>query len=66
MPNTALADLIEGFLIYIKPGLIIENDRKRLKGFSSNLPGLLHRARNIMFSDKAEHNINMSRMITGI
>lgn len=43
---------------------LVENCPKKVDALSGNLVEVLHRARDIIFSDKTEHNIKMSGVIT--
>ncbi|MGH9979448.1 MAG: hypothetical protein ACRD8Z_26965, partial [Nitrososphaeraceae archaeon] len=43
---------------------LVENYPKRVDALPKNLPEVYHRARDIIFSDKTEHNVTMSRVIT--
>src|SRR3712207_9123220 len=43
---------------------IVENYPKKIERLPQNLPEVLHRARDIMFSDKTAHNVKMSKVIT--
>jgi len=43
---------------------LVENYPKRVNALPKNLPEVYHRARDIMFSDKTEYNVRMSKVIT--
>jgi NTE family protein len=43
---------------------LVENYPKKVDALPRNLPQVYHRARDIMFSDKTEHNVTMSKVIT--
>jgi NTE family protein len=43
---------------------IVENYPKKVDALPKNLPEVYHRARDIIFSDKTEHNVTMSKVIT--
>jgi NTE family protein len=43
---------------------LVENYPKNVDKLPKNLPEVYHRARDIMFSDKTEHNVAMSKVIT--
>jgi NTE family protein len=42
----------------------VENHPKNIDKLPENIPDVLHRARDIVFSDKTLHNIQMSKIIT--
>jgi NTE family protein len=43
---------------------LVENYSKKVNTLPKNLPEVHHRARDIIFSDKTEHNITLSEIIT--
>jgi NTE family protein len=43
---------------------LVENYPKHIDVLPRNLPEVHHRARDIIFSDKTEHNVTMSKVIT--
>ena len=64
LSNTPLREVIEASPINDKRICIVENYPKRVDTLPKNLPEVYHRARDIMFSDKTEHNVTMSKVIT--
>jgi NTE family protein len=65
LSNTPLREVIDyASPVNDKRICIVENYPKRVNTLPKNLPEVYHRARDIMFSDKTEHNITMSRVIT--
>jgi NTE family protein len=42
----------------------VENYPKNINNLPKNLPEVHHRARDIIFSDKTEHSVTMSKVIT--
>jgi NTE family protein len=64
LSNTPLREVIDASPINDKRILVVENYPKRVDTLPKNLPEVYHRARDIMFSDKTEHNVTMSRVIT--
>jgi NTE family protein len=64
LSNTPLREVIDASPVTDKQVFIVENYPKMIERLPQNLPEVLHRARDIMFSDKTAHNIKMSRVIT--
>jgi NTE family protein len=65
LSNTPLREVIDyASPVNDKRILVVENYPKRVNILPKNLPEVYHRARDIMFSDKTEHNVTMSRVIT--
>jgi NTE family protein len=64
LSNTPLREAIDAAPITDKRVFIVENYPKKIERLPQNLPEVLHRARDIMFSDKTAHNIKMSKAIT--
>ena len=64
LSNTPLREVIDASPVTDKRVFIVENYPKKIEGLPQNLPEVLHRARDIMFSDKTAHNIKMSKVIT--
>jgi NTE family protein len=62
--NTPLREVIDASPVNHKRISIVENYPKRVDALPKNLPEVYHRARDIMFSDKTEYNIRMSKVIT--
>ncbi len=64
LSNTPLREVIEASPVNDKRIFIVENYPKNINSLPQNIPEVLHRARDIMFSDKTLHNVKMSRVIT--
>jgi NTE family protein len=64
LSNTPLREVIDVSPVIDKRILIVENYPKKIERLPQNLPEVLHRARDIVFSDKTAHNIKMSKVIT--
>ena len=64
LSNTPLREVIDASPVKDKQVFIIENYPKRIERLPQNMPEVLHRARDIMFSDKTAHNIKMSKVMT--
>jgi NTE family protein len=65
LSNTPLREVIDyASPVNDKRICIVENYPKRVDALPKNLPEVYHRARDIMFSDKTEHNVTMSKVIT--
>ena len=64
LSNTPLREVIEVSPSRNKRVIIVENYPKRIDKLPDSLPGVLHRARDIIFSDKTQHNVQMSKVIT--
>jgi NTE family protein len=64
LSNTPLREVIDVSPVTDKRIFIVENYPKKIERLPQNLPEVLHRARDIMFSDKTAHNIKMSKVIT--
>lgn len=64
LSNTPLREVIDASPINDKRIYLVENYPKKVGLLPKNLPEVYHRARDIMFSDKTEHNIAMSKVIT--
>ena len=64
LSNTPLREAIDASPVKDKRVCIVENYPKRVNVLPKNLPEIYHRARDIIFSDKTEHNIQMSKVIT--
>ncbi len=64
LSNTPLREVIDASPVVDKQVFIVENYPKRIERLPQNLPEVLHRARDIMFSDKTAHNVKMSKVIT--
>ena len=64
LSNTPLREVIEASPIKDKRIFLVENYPKKCDTLPDNLLEVQHRARDIMFSDKTIHNIQMSRAFT--
>src|SRR5919112_1584617 len=64
LSNTPLREVIDASPMNDKRICIVENYPKRVDTLPKNLPEVYHRARDIMFSDKTEHSVTMSQVIT--
>jgi NTE family protein len=64
LSNTPLREVIDASPVNDKRIFIVENYPKKVDLLPKNLPEVYHRARDIMFSDKTEHSVTMSKVIT--
>jgi NTE family protein len=64
LSNTPLREAIDASPVNDKRVFLVENYPKHIDVLPRNLPEVHHRARDIMFSDKTEHNVTMSKVIT--
>jgi NTE family protein len=64
LSNTPLREVIDASPVKDKRVFLVENYPKRCDALPDNLLEVQHRARDIMFSDKTLHNIQMSKTIT--
>src|SRR5215217_1034448 len=64
LSNTPLREVIEASPVKDKQVFLVENYPKRCDALPDNLLEVQHRARDIMFSDKTIHNVQMSKTIT--
>ena len=64
LSNTPLREVIDASPVNDKRISIVENYPKRVNALPKNLPEVYHRARDIIFSDKTENNVTMSKVIT--
>ena len=64
LSNTPLREAIDASPVNDKQMFLVENYPKRIDVLPGNLPEVHHRARDIIFSDKTEHNVTMSKVIT--
>jgi NTE family protein len=64
LSNTPLREVIDASPVNDKRTFLVENYPKKVEALPKNLPEVYHRARDIMLSDKTEHNITMSKVIT--
>lgn len=64
LSNTPLREVLEASPILDKIIFLVENYPKKIGNLPANLGEVYHRARDIIFSDKTEHNIKMAATIT--
>jgi NTE family protein len=64
LSNTPLREVIDASPVKDKRIFLVENYPKNIHKLPSNLQEVQHRARDIMFSDKTVHNVQMSKVIT--
>ncbi len=64
LSNTPLREAIDASPVNDKQVFLVENYPKKIDVLPRNLPEVHHRARDIIFSDKTEHNVVMSKVIT--
>ena len=64
LSNTPLREVIDASPVKDKRVFLVENYPKKCDALPDNLLEVQHRARDIMFSDKTIHNIQMSKTIT--
>ncbi|MGC2597377.1 MAG: patatin-like phospholipase family protein [Nitrososphaeraceae archaeon] len=64
LSNTPLREVLDVSPINDKKIFLVENYPKKVDALPKNLPEVHHRARDIIFSDKTEHNITLSKIIT--
>jgi NTE family protein len=64
LSNTPLREVIEVSPVKDKRVFLVENYPKKCDTLPDNLLEVQHRARDIMFSDKTIHNVQMSKAIT--
>jgi NTE family protein len=64
LSNTPLREVIEASPVKDKRIFLVENYPKNIDKLPSNLQEVQHRARDIMFSDKTVHNVQLSKAIT--
>jgi NTE family protein len=64
LSNTPLREVIDASPVNDKRVIIVENYPKKIDKLPDSIPGILHRARDIIFSDKTQHNVQMSKVIT--
>jgi NTE family protein len=63
LSNTPLREVLDASPINDKRIFLVENCPKK-PALPKNLPDVFHRARDIIFSDKSEHNIKMYNVFT--
>ena len=64
LSNTPLREVIDASPVNDKRIFLVENYPKKIDVLPKNLPEVYHRARDIMFCDKTENNVIMSKVIT--
>jgi NTE family protein len=64
LSNTPLREVIDASPVKDKRIFLVENYPKRCDTLPDNLQEVQHRARDIMFSDKTLHSVQMSKAIT--
>jgi NTE family protein len=64
LSNTPLREAIDASPVNDKRIFLVENYPKKVNALPRNLLQVYHRARDIIFSDKTEHNVTMSRVIS--
>jgi NTE family protein len=65
LSNTPLREVIDASPVNDKWIFFVENYPKNIDVLPRNLPEVYHRARDIIFCDKTEHNVTMSKVISG-
>ena len=64
LSNTPLREVIDASPVKDKRIFLVENYPKNIDKLPDNLQEVQHRARDIMFSDKTMHNVQMSKAFT--
>ena len=64
LSNTPLREVLDSSPVKDKKIFLVENYPKEVESLPGNVAEVYHRARDIIFSDKTEHNIKMSGVIT--
>ena len=64
LSNTPLREVIDASPVADKKIIVVENYPKTIESLPQNIPEVLHRARDIIFSDKTLHNVKMSKVIS--
>jgi NTE family protein len=64
LSNTPLREVIEASPVKDKRIFLVENYPKNIESLPDNIHEVQHRSRDIMFSDKTLHNIQMSKAFT--
>jgi NTE family protein len=65
LSNTPLREVIDASPVNDKWIFFVENYPRNIDVLPRDLPEVYHRARDIIFCDKTEHNITMSKVISG-
>lgn len=64
LSNTPLREVLDASPVKNKAIFLVENYPKNTNSLPKNLMEIHHRTRDIIFSDKTEHNVVMSKVIT--
>ena len=64
LSNTPLREVLDSSPVKDKKIFLVESYPKEVELLPGNVAEVYHRARDIIFSDKTEHNIKMSGVIT--
>jgi NTE family protein len=64
LSNTPFSEVIDASPVINKRLFIVENYPRKIEKLPDNLAEVYHRARDIMFSDKTQGRIRMSKVIT--
>lgn len=64
LSNTPLREVIAASPVRDKSICLVENYPQNIHSLPKNLPEVYHRTRDIMFSDKTKHNVQMSKVIS--
>jgi NTE family protein len=64
LSNIPLREAIDASPVNDIRTFLVENYPKKVDALPKNLPEVYHRARDIMFFDRTEHNVTMSKVIT--
>ncbi|MGA9153546.1 MAG: patatin-like phospholipase family protein [Candidatus Nitrosopolaris sp.] len=64
LSNTPFSEVIDASPVLDKKLFLVENYPRNIEKLPDNLPEVYHRARDIMFSDKSQQGIKMSKVIT--
>jgi NTE family protein len=64
LSNTPLREVIEASPVKDKRIFLVENYPKNIEKLPGKLQEVQHRAKDIMFSDKTVHNVQLSKAIT--
>ena len=65
LSNTPLREVIDASPVNDKWIFFVENYPRNIDVLPRNMPEVYHRARDIIFCDKTEHNVTMSKIISG-
>jgi NTE family protein len=64
LSNTPFSEVLDASPVIDKRLLLVENYPRRVDKLPDNLAEVYHRARDIMFCDKSQYSIKMSKVIT--